>query len=363
MWPFRHFYGMPPTDVLLESWVGRSTPGAAYVHFDRTRVIHEHYAGLADVATQRPVDARTTFHGFSVTKTFTALAVVQLAQARRVDLNELVRSYLPTMPYAGDIRLRHVLTHTAGLPNPLPLSWVHTPEEDARFDRDAFFATVVPKHTKLRSAPGERFAYSNLGYVLLGQLIERITGVRYEEAIRRAILEPAGIRPPDLGFTYPTDNTHATGYLRTPSLLSFILPLMFDTHRHLGERTGRWRSFKPFLLNGAAYGGTLGTATGYRQYLQALLTDGALLQPAWRERLFTECITNNGQRTGMAMGWFTGTLNGHAYVAHAGGGGGYYAEIRLYPALGRGSVVLFNRTGLRDERLLDRLDSEVPSGG
>ena len=353
---------MHPTDALLDRWVGRSTPGAAYVHFDSGQVIHERYAGLADVATQRAVDAGTGFHGFSVTKTFTALAVVQLAQAGRVDLNEPVRTYLHTMPYAGDIRVRHLLTHTAGLPNPLPLEWVHAPAEDATFDRDAFFAAIFAKHAKLRSAPGERFAYSNLGFVLLGQLIEHVTVLRYAEAIRRNILEPSGIMPQELGFTYPVDNTHAMGYLRTPSLLSLILPLIFNTRHHLGERVGRWRGFKPFLLNGAAYGGTMGTAAGYRKYLQALLTEGALLRPAWREQLFSENLTNSGRGTGMAMGWFTGTLNGQNYVAHAGGGGGYYAEIRLYPASGKGSVVLFNRTGLRDERLLDQLDAELVPG-
>ena len=334
-----------------------ATPGMAYVHFDRTQVIHERYAGLADVATQRPVDVRTSFHGFSVTKTITALAVVQLTQAGQVDLNELVRTYLPAMPYHGDIRVRHLLTHTAGLPNPLPLSWIHAPEDDAHFDRDAFFAAIFAKHAKVRSAPGERFAHSNLGFVLLGQLIERITGLRYEEVIRRSVLGPTGITASDLGFTIPEGTAHATGYLRTPTWLSLFLPLIFDTRRNLGGRSGSWRSFKPFLLNGAPYGGTIGTASGYRKYLQALLADGILVHPTLRERLFTENRTNSGRRTGMAMGWFTGALNGKSYVAHAGGGGGYYAEIRLYPTLNRGSVVLLNRTGLRDERLLDQLDT------
>ena len=354
---------MHRVDELIDAWVERgATPGVAYVHFDRAHVIHERNTGLADVATQRPVDEHTSFHGFSVTKTFTALAVVQLAQAGHVDLNDLVRTHLPSMPYGGDIRVRHLLTHTAGLPNPLPLSWVHPPEDHARFDRDAFFAQVFAKHSNVRSAPGERFAYSNLGFVLLGQLIERITRLRYEEAIQRAIIEPSNVALQELGFNHPAGTTHATGYLRTPSMLSLILPLIFDTRRHLGERAGHWRSFKPFLLNGAAYGGTIGTATGYRKYLQALLTDDALVQPAWREQLFAEGVTNTGEHKGMAMGWFTGALNGRSYVAHAGGGGGYYAEIRLYPTLGKGSVLLLNRTGLSDERLLDRIDAAFVGG-
>ncbi len=351
---------MQQVDERIDAWIrGGATPGMAYVHFDGTKVIIERYAGLADIPTQRPVDARTSFHGFSVTKTLTSLVVVQLAQAGRVDLDAPVRAYLPTMPYAGDISVRHLLTHTGGLPNPLPLEWVHSPADDGSFDSDGFFAAVFSKHAKVRSAPGERFTYSNLGYVLLGQLIERVTGSSFKDAIRHAVLRPAGITERELGFTWPADNMHATGYLRAPSLLSLLLPLIFNTRRHFGVRTGRWRSFKPFLLNGAAYGGSLGSAVGYRKYLQALLADGGLVAPTWREQLFTEGITTSGKRTGMAMGWFTGSLNAHPFVSHAGGGGGYYAEIRLYPKLGRGSVALFNRTGLRDERLLDQLDRHL----
>lgn len=352
---------MHPTDALIDAWVGRTTPGAAYVHFDRAHVIHERYAGVADVGTRRPVDVRTSFHGFSVTKTMTSLAVVQLAQAGRLDLDEPVRSYLPSMPYAGAISVRHLLTHMGGLPNPLPLDWVHAPE-DSSFDSAAFFAAVFAKHAKVRSAPGERFAYSNLGYVLLGQMLERVTGMPYAEVIQRSVLHPAGIGEADMGFMWPTEHAHATGYLRTPSMLSLFLPLIFNTRRHLGERVGHWRSFKPFLVNGAAYGGTLGTATGYRKYLQALLTDDLLVAPAGREQLFAEGKTNSGKHTGMAKGWFTGALNGQPYVSHAGGGGGYYAEIRLYPELGHGSVALFNRTGIRDERLLDQLDAPLIAG-
>lgn len=353
-----NFAIMHATDALLDAWIGHTTPGAAYVHFDRTQVIHERFAGMADLATKRPVSATTSFHGFSVTKTMTALTVMQLAQQGRLRLDEPVRSYLPSMPYSGNISVRHLLTHTAGLPNPLPLAWVH-PLEDISFDRDAFFAAVLAKHPKLRSVPGARFAYSNLGYVLLGQIIEHVTGQRYEAIVQRTVLAPSGLEPVELGFTYPLTDTHATGYLRTPSILSIALPFMVNTKTIFGERLGRWRAFRPFLLNGAAYGGSLGTATGYRKYLQALLTDDTLVDAHGRKELFTEALTNDRKATGMSMSWFCGMLNGDRYRAHPGGGGGYYAELRVYPDLGRGSVLLLNRTGVSNERLLDQLDRHL----
>jgi len=72
--------------------------------------------------------------------------------------------------------------------------------------------------------------------------------------------------------------------------------------------------------------------------------------------MFTENYTKMQKPTGMCLSWFTSKLSGESYFAHAGGGGGYYCEIRLYPDAGIGSVIMFNRSGMSDERYLDKLD-------
>jgi hypothetical protein len=71
--------------------------------------------------------------------------------------------------------------------------------------------------------------------------------------------------------------------------------------------------------------------------------------------LFTENFTNGGKATGMCLSWFKGIINGQTFFTHAGGGGGYYCELRIYPDKNLGAVILFNRTGMRDERFLDKL--------
>ncbi|MFD2513258.1 hypothetical protein ACFSRY_05225 [Pontibacter locisalis] len=73
--------------------------------------------------------------------------------------------------------------------------------------------------------------------------------------------------------------------------------------------------------------------------------------------LFTETKNASGKPTGICLSWFSGTLNRVRYYNHAGGGGGYYVEMRLYPEEGLGTLVLFNRSGLRDERFLDKVDT------
>src|SRR5690606_411132 len=111
----------------------------------------------------------------------TALAILQLSGKGLMDINKPVIQYLPEFPYGTEITVKQLLNHTAGIPNPVPLDWIHTESEHLIFDRDTFFNTIFRKYGKAKSEPNEKFAYSNLGYVILGQLIEKVSGEKYEE--------------------------------------------------------------------------------------------------------------------------------------------------------------------------------------
>ncbi|MBF9239956.1 beta-lactamase family protein [Hymenobacter sp. BT683] len=350
---------MPDVDSLLASLVAtHQAPSVQYALFDADAYLCRRSLGLAHVQPPREATAATTYHVFSVTKTVTALAVLQLAARGAVSLDGAACRYVPALPFDSAITLRHLLTHTAGLPNPLPLGWVHPAAAHAAFDRDAFFAPLLRRYAPRRARPNERFAYSNLGYVVLGQVIEHVAGGRYEDYVRAHVLAPLGLGPAELGFAVADAGPHATGYHDRASWSYLLLGWLLDKAACMGPPEGRWRPFRPLYVNGASYGGLLGTADALVRYLQDLLRpDGVLLPAAAKRALFTENRTAAGRPTGMCLAWFRGRVLGQEYVAHAGGGGGYYAEIRLYPALGRGSVLLLNRTGLRDERLLDRVDA------
>ena len=123
----------------------------------------------------------------------------------------------------------------------------------------------------------------------------------------------------------------------------------------MGKAEGKWKAFNNFYVNGTSYVGLIGTPDAFVNYIQDLLkSNNHLLSDSYKKMLFTE--NRNDKSTGMCLSWFSGQLNGNKYYAHAGGGGGYYCEIRLYPDTGIGSVVFFNRTGMSDERFLDKLD-------
>lgn len=333
------------------------TPSVQYMLFTQDEIIHSFSAGYTDLVNQKKVNENTIFNAFSTTKTFTALAVLQLVEKGSVALDGSAANYITSFPYSENITVRQLLTHSAGIANPNPLPWIHPVGDHKNFDRDTFFSHVFEKHQKLKSKPNKKFAYSNLGYVLLGQLIEQVSGQTYEDYIWDNVLEPSGITPAELNFEIINTDFLAKGYHKKNSLLNWIMGIYIDKTIYRGEAEGKWQPFKPYYINGTSYGGLIGRPGAFMKYLQELLKDDCkLITSEYKQMLFTENYTDKIKPTGMCLSWFTDKLNGNTYFAHAGGGGGYYCEIRLYPDAGIGSVIMFNRSGMKNERFLDKLD-------
>lgn len=343
--------------ILLKQVETNKSPSVQYILCDKERIIKRYYIGFADIKEKKGVDNNTTYNVLSVTKTFTALAILQLAEQKKLDIGQPVIKYLTDFQYSPEITIRQLLTHSAGIPNPIPLSWVHLATENKSFDRNQFFRNIFYKNIKIKSKPNEKFAYSNLGYILLGQLIEKVSGVSYEAYIEDNILKKLGIKTNDLGFEIGKTTKHAKGYIKRFSFYNLILSLFIDKSKYMGKSEDGWKPFKNYYVNGAAFGGLIGTPDAFVKYIQELLKSNCqLITDEYKKLLFTENLTNDRKPTGMCIAWFSGQLNGRKYLAHAGGGGGYYVEIRIYPDFGIGSLVFFNRTGMSDERFLDQVD-------
>ncbi len=347
-------------NILIKQVEGNKTPSVQYVIFNKDSVIHRFHYGFADMKNKQKTSENTTYNAFSATKTFTALSILQLAEQKKLDIEQPVIKYLPDFPYSPGLTIRQLMAHSAGIPNPIPLSWIHLADEQQSFDRNNFFKDIFIKNNKTKSKPNEKFAYSNLGYILLGQLIEEISGLSYEDYIRENILKPLNIQPSELDFTITNNNQHAKGYNKKFSFSNLILGFFIDKSKYMDTTEGKWIPFKDNYVNGASYGGLIGISNAFMKYIQELLKpDCELISDDYKKLLFTENYTSNSKATGMCLSWFSGQLNGNQYFAHAGGGGGFYCEIRIYPDIGIGSVIMFNRTGMSDERYLDKLDKYV----
>ena len=349
---------MHEIDSILTNLIEKNkTPSVQYFLFNKDSIIHKFIKGYADIKNKQLVDEYTTYRAFSMTKTFTALAILQLAEMGKFNIDDPIKQHLPDFPYSSGIKIWQLITHTAGVPNPNPLSWIHLPEEHKTFDRIQFFNQIFFKYNRTKSKPNEKFSYSNLGYILLGRLIEKVSGQTYEDYIRDCIIKRLDVYPSELDFNTYSKNQHAKGYHKQKSLLNLILGFFIDKSKFMGPSEGVWKPFKEYYINGASYGGLIGTPIAFMKYIQELMqSHSKLLTDQSIKRIFIENLTNNGKASGMGLSWFSGKLNSFRYFAHAGGGGGYYCEIRIYPELKMGSVIMMNRSGMTDQRYLDKLD-------
>lgn len=347
----------PTINILIKQITDNKTPSVQYTIFNKDSILYKFHGGLADIKNKKKAEENTVYNAFSITKTFTALSILQLAEKKKLDIEQSVKKYLPDFPYSPEITIRQILSHSAGIPNPIPLSWIHLAEEHSSFDGNSFFSQVFAKNKKTKSKPNEKYSYSNLGYIFLGKLIEKTSGLSYEEYVRENILSPLHLEPNELDFTIINPSQHAKGYHKKYSLSNILLGILIDKSKYVDASEGVWVPFKDNYVNGASYGGLIGASSAFVKYLQELLRpNSAIITDTYKKMLFTENLTNDNLSTDMCLSWFSGRLNGQQYFAHAGGGGGYYSEIRMYPDLGIGSVIMFNRTGMTDERFLDKVD-------
>jgi CubicO group peptidase (beta-lactamase class C family) len=224
--------------------MGRSNPpGIQYLVVDSAHTLFEYDGGLADLHGHRPMDPATTMMAYSMSKTITAVAVLQLVAAGRVSLDSPIAQYLDSLPYPPTITVRLLLAHTSGIPNPIPLRWVHPAAQHATFDETAALARELQAHPHLASDPGTQYGYSNIGYWLLGRLLERVSGEPFAAYVSTHVLRPLGVTPQELGYAIPDPGHHASGYLAKYSFLNLVKGFLIDREL-VGEYAGRWLSIR-----------------------------------------------------------------------------------------------------------------------
>jgi CubicO group peptidase (beta-lactamase class C family) len=307
----------------------------------------------------RPVTAMTTFLWFSMTKIVTATAAMLLVDRGALDLDEPAVSYVPALgvlrPPADRITVRHLLAHSSGLANPPPIRWVR-PAPAVPPDAGEFLGRLLRRHRRLRFPPGERAAYTNLGYMVLGEAIAACAERPFAPFVTQELLEPLGMYR--TGFTHAANPVDiATGYWRTPpgglTAMRLLLPSGIVDHRVAGLV-----AFRPFYVNGPSYGGLVGDVADAAQFVALHLTDGAV---GGRQLLSVEStramrhLRTSGHKLTTGLGWWRRNDVHDNLVEHLGGGGGYYNLMRVYPQSGHAVVMFGNLTRYAVERLTNSL--------
>lgn len=281
----------------------RQIPGLSVGIYDRKGLVKVKSYGYADVQNQSLVTDNTVFELASLTKQFTAAAIMLLVQENKLKLSDPIKLYLDSCPANWDaVTIRHLLTHTSGLPaigtgysgfltlnheQYLQLLWV-------KLSKEVSFSTM--KTDTLNFIPGTRFSYSDVGYELLGHIINKVTG-SYRDFIQKNIFDKAGMKD-----SYILDQTavhpfEARGYtLRNGEIVNIRRTWDIEIPSHSGvfsnvKDLSRWDS---------------------------VLNTESLLSNHSKNMMWTSTQLNNGDYSDYGFGWFTKRTSNHWLVSHNG---------------------------------------------
>jgi len=343
----------PELGPVLRRLTERKVPGLSITVMQDDRVLAEDAVGLADLASRRPATLDTVYLWFSMTKIVTATAALQLVEHGRLRLDDPVADYLPEFPTPRSgwpgVRVKHLLNHSSGLVNPIPVRWVHPADRPGR-DPHQFTLELLRRHSKLRFSAGSKASYTNLGYIALGEVITAAAGQRYEDYTRENILRPLGMTRTDFTYRLDMSGDAATGYQSRLNPLTPAFRAVLPSGIVAGNQ-GRFLAFRPFCVDGPAYGGLIGSVRDAARFMSTHLDDRSsngtrLLSPETVRQMQT--ITVRGRKLDVALGWFrrhSDRASDETYLEHLGGGGGYFNMMRIYPQRKLGVIVMGNATG------------------
>lgn len=287
-------------DASIAPYFKADMPGATMIVTHDGKTVFRKAYGMADMDAKLPLSADMALRLGSVTKQFTATAILILAEQGKLSLSDDIRKFLPDFPYKGKtITVEHLLTHTSGVPN-----YTSNPSFATTMAQDMTVAQMMAtfQDAPLAFAPGERYAYSNSGYFLLGAIIEKVSGMRYADFLARSIFQPLGMQHTAYEGAERKPVVQARGYRGSQGKFSLGLPLSMT---------------QPF-----AAGSLVSTVDDLARW-DAAITAGKLLKPtSWRQA-FTPYTLKSGAPTRYGYGWQVGKLKGSSTLEHGGGINGF----------------------------------------
>jgi CubicO group peptidase (beta-lactamase class C family) len=319
-------------EVLARRLEDYDIPGATVSVVKDGEVLFAEGYGWADVDKVEPVVAgETLFKIASISKLFTAVAVMQLAEEGKLDLDKDVNAYLDDIQvpatYAGrPVTLRHLLTHTAGFEDQFTGS---VARDASDLDLEEYLSDQMPARVR---PPGEVMAYSNYGVALAGHVVEEVSGIPFERYVEENVTGPLSME--STTFAQPP-----------PPALGERLATGYDIEE--GEPVASESLGYP---RDAPAGAGITTATDMARFMIAHLQEGRygearILEAATAREMHARQFTNDPRLDGMAYGFYEQTLNGERVIEHGGGGFQHHALVALLPERNVGIFVAYSSNG------------------
>ncbi len=269
---------------ILDKWlaglqVTNQFNGSVLLAKDGKIILDKSY-GYADLAKKQPLSEESSFNLASLSKPFTALGVLMLVEQGKINLDEPISNYLPLLDYP-EVKVRHLLNHTSGLPDYMNLVLEHWEDENLAF-KNSDLLDLYNKYTpKLLFTPGDKYEYSNTGYVVLAALIESVSKMSFEAYMDQKVFKPLDMK-----------NTSVFNLLSDENKLS---------HRVWGMDGDKLNDLI-FLDGVAGDGGIYSTTLDLLKWVQAL-NEGGLISKESLKTAYTAGVLNSGEQTDYGLGW------------------------------------------------------------
>jgi CubicO group peptidase (beta-lactamase class C family) len=315
----------------IDTYVARQmalqhVPGLSLAVIDHGRTVKLKSYGKANLELGTPMTPDSVIQIGSLTKSFTAAAVMLLVQDHKLALDDHMSQYLPESPPSWrDITIRQLLNHSSGLANDGISTNAKTVLADFSEPEFLASATALP----LQSTPGKTYAYSNLGYDLLSIVVSRVSGQTYGDFLQARIFGPAGMSATKVINRTAIVPNSAQGYLWTRGALRVCLP------------------YSPTRFRGSA---SLQSTLRDLIRWDAVLNGDRLLTPDSRKQMWTSGVLNDGKATGYGFGWEISQVNGHPLITHNGAMNGFLSTLQRYPDDHVTVIVALNQSDLADSR-------------
>lgn len=329
---------------VFATWSDAEGPGCALGVSREGKIVFQNGYGMANLETGAPITPATIFHVASISKQFTAAAILLLVKDGKLSLDDDVRKYLPELPdYGHRITIRHLLTHTSGLRD----QWNLLSMARGRFEEnritEADVLEIVPRQKALNFVPGTEYLYSNTGFTLAGTIVRRVSGTSLRAFAQERIFAPLGMTQSHFHDDYTMlVKGRSSAYARGADRLWHVSIPNFDTYGATSLYTTvgdllRWTA------NAATP--TVGDADMIRQ-------------------MWTSATLANGDTTGYGLGITSEVYRGATLIGHGGADAGYRAHLATFPEHGLSIAVACNAAsavpsalmrGVADVMLRDKL--------
>jgi D-alanyl-D-alanine carboxypeptidase len=322
--------------LMLEEMERQNVPGMVVLVQRGERIEHAQAYGIAESRTRRPMSTATVFQLGSIGKQFTAAAILKLQEQGRLQLSDSLRRHVPEAPESwSGITLEHLVRQTSGIREYFTIEeWQRLSSE---LDRPAAELISIILRQPLTFETGSRWAYSNSNYILLAEIIERVSGIPYDEYIDQQLLRPNGLSATHCP-TFPSSEREAHGYQLKQGTLVAAPPENMNWIR--GD------------------GGLCASALDLSRW-SVLLQSGRLLSAQSMRLMNSHAKINDGSVAAYGMGVALIPMDGRRKIAHGGRMPGFTAVLATYPADELTITILTNRGGVEVDTIEARLARHV----